>query len=448
MNNPLVFVDPADVAVPDNRFREEFPESYLKELEESIVSTGLLHPPVAEQSDDTWILRAGECRLRVLRRLVEAGKSFRVAGAEVPRGTVPILEIGALSEKQRLDVEVEENIRRRDFNFVERTRALAAYHQSRLAANPSQTAQQTATEVNRKPAEGRSVSEVTNALIINKHLNDPDVAKAKDAKEALKIIKNKTDAIHRATLARNFDPLKTPHKMLKGSASDLLPTLPAASFDVILTDPPYGVGAHSFGDQSSTGHDYEDSPKHLEEILSYFCDESFRVAKERAHCYVFCDVRKFDRIATLMVLAGWEVFPTPLIWYKWNGMVPLPKLGPRRTYECILYAYKGKRETIVLKNDCIIKIPGVKKLLHGAQKPVALYCDLLSRSAKPGDAILDCMGGTGTILVAANILKLVATYIEKKDDAFNIAKQRLHTQEIDDGAEEDDGLAISFDEQS
>lgn len=444
MTSPLIFVHPADVKVPDNRFREEFPESYLKELEESILSTGLMHPPVVERNGDSWNLRAGECRLRVLRRLVEAGRPYRVGSTEVPRETMPVLEVNSLTDAQRLAMEVEENIRRRDFNFQERVRALAAYHQSRVAQNPNQTAQQTATEVNRKPAQGRQVSEVTDALIINKHLNDPDVAKAKDSKEALKIIRQKAEKIHRATLALNFDPKKTPHRLIKGSAGDILPTLQEHSFDVILTDPPYGVGAHSFGDQSSTGHDYQDSPKYLEEILAYFCDESYRVAKERAHCYVFCDVRKFERIATLMVLAGWKVFPTPLIWYKWNGMVPLPKLGPRRTYECILYAYKGERETIVLKNDCIIKIPSVRQLRHGAQKPVALYCDLLSRSAKPGDSVLDCFGGTGPILVAANIMKLVATYVEAAEDAFNIAQSRVHTQEIDDGAEEDDGISIEF----
>jgi DNA modification methylase len=145
-----------------------------------------------------------------------------------------------------------------------------------------------------------------------------------------------------------------------------------------------------------------------------------------------------------MVLSGWKVFPLPLIWYKASGALPLPKHGPRRTYECILYAYKGDRETIVVKNDVIVKIPPVDKLLHGAQKPVALYRDLLSRSANPGDHILDFMGGSGPILVAANLLKLTATYIEEKKEHFDVAIQRATTMEIDDGAEEDDGLNIEL----
>lgn len=444
MTNPLVYVHASDIKVPEGRFREEFSEVEMKELKESIIRTGLIHALTVEKAGDTWVLRAGERRLRVLKELILAGTTFQHGMYPVPADCVPVVEWNNLSEVQRLAIEIEENLRRSGFTFQERARALARYHQLRQQENPKQSAQQTATELNRKPAQGDEISAITNAVIINKHLNDPEVAKAKDEKEALKIIKKKTDAIQRAVLARTFDVSKTPHKLLKGDASAILPTLPENSFDVILTDPPYGVGADSFGDQSSTGHDYKDSRKSWEAILAWFCDESYRVAKQKAHCYVFCDVRNFERLGTLMVLANWSVFPSPLIWYKGNGMVPLPNIGPRKTYECILYAYKGDRPTLVLKNDCIVKIPGVRNLKVGAQKPVALYCDLLSRSAKPGDTVLDCFGGSGPALVAGNIRKAIVTYIEMADDAFNIATSRVNNQEIDDGAEEDDGIAIEF----
>lgn len=444
----MIFISPDDIKIPEGRFRESFNPRKMQELEDSIKRVGLINPITVETDGDTWLLRAGARRLRALKKLISENVPIRCGTESETGGLVPAVEWDKLSSLERLEIEISENIDRDDFTFQERSRAVARLHEFRKQQNPEQTVQDTATEVAGKAAdekvEGRPVTDVSEALIIAKHLHDPDVARAKDKKEALKIIKRKADAQHRVKLAQIFDLSKTQHKLIKGKAGEILPQLQQNSFDVILTDPPYGVGANSFGDQSSTGHDYEDSPKYLEEILSYFCDESFRVAKAKAHCYVFCDVRKFERIGTLMVLAGWKVFPTPLIWYKWNGMVPLPKLGPKRTYECILYAYKGDRETIVLKNDVIIKIPSVRNLKHGAQKPVALYCDLLSRSANPGDSILDCYGGTGPIIVAANRLKLVATYIEQADDPFNIALSRVHTVEIDDGAIENDGISINF----
>lgn len=442
----MIWVKADDITIPEGRFREEFDERKMNELYDSIKRVGLINPLTLERQGDTWLLRAGERRLRILRKL-HAEKIPIRCGTDVSKdgGLVPAVEWSTLTDMQRLEIEIEENLNRADFTFQERSRALARLHEFRKSQNPAHTIQATATEVNRgNTAKGDQISTVSNAIIISKHLNDPDVARAKDEKEALKIIKRKADAIHRAQLATKFDLSKTSHRLIRGNSAQILPTLPDNSFDVILTDPPYGVDADSFGDQSGTGHDYEDSQKHLEEILSWFCDESYRIAKERAHCYLFCDIRRFERIHTLMVLACWKVFPTPLIWYKGNGMVPLPKHGPKRTYECILYAYKGNRETLVLKNDCIIRIPAVKNIKHGAQKPVALYTDLLSRSANPGDSIIDCFGGTGTILVAANRTKTVATYVEENEDAFNIATSRANIHEIDDGAPEDDGLTIEL----
>jgi DNA modification methylase len=140
-----------------------------------------------------------------------------------------------------------------------------------------------------------------------------------------------------------------------------------------------------------------------------------------------------------MVLANWTVFPTPLIWDKANGMLPFPEHGPRRTYEAILYAWRGDRKTLCIKSD-VIRVSPVHDLKVGAQKPVALYLDLLSRSARPGDSVLDCFGGSGPILVAANRMRLAATYIERNEDAYNIALSRSTVMEIDDGGVEQDGL--------
>ena len=67
---------------------------------------------------------------------------------------------------------------------------------------------------------------------------------------------------------------------------------------------------------------------------------------------------------------------------------------------------------------------------------MALYRDLLSRSCVAGDRVLDCFGGTGPILVAANMMKLEATYIENSKESYDIAVTRANTAELDDGAEE------------
>ena len=122
---------------------------------------------------------------------------------------------------------------------------------------------------------------------------------------------------------------------------------------------------------------------------------------------------------------GWSVFRTPLIWYKRNGMrAPWPEYGPQRKYETILYATKGKRPVLKKAGDVLDYPPDIN-LGHAAQKPVALFEDLLRRSCHPGDTVLDPFAGTGTIFPAAHVLKCRATGVELDQASYGIAVKRL-----------------------
>jgi len=69
--------------------------------------------------------------------------------------------------------------------------------------------------------------------------------------------------------------------------------------------------------------------------------------------------------------------------------------------------------------------PPDKNLGHAAQKPVALYEDLLRRSCRPGDSVLDPFMGSGPIFAAAHPLKISATGIEMDTASFGIAVKRI-----------------------
>ena len=243
-------------------------------------------------------------------------------------------------------------------------------------------------------------------------------------KDAMKIIRRKAEAEHRATLAGMFNPTASPHTAIHGDALEALATLGEETFDCILTDPPYGINADGFGSQSKTGHAYDDSPEMYREMICTLANESFRVAKSEAHLYLFFDFRWWDTVRLNFEIAGWKVWHRPLVWAKGNGMLPQPEHGPRNTYEMVMFASKGNRRTMAVKDDVIIT-PPVTTLKHGAQKPVALYVDLLSRTALPGDAILDPFMGSGTIFAAANALRLQATGIELVEESYNLALSRI-----------------------
>jgi site-specific DNA-methyltransferase (adenine-specific) len=90
----------------------------------------------------------------------------------------------------------------------------------------------------------------------------------------------------------------------------------------------------------------------------------------------------------------------------------------------ILFAIKGKKRVTQIFPD-VISVQSDPNLGHQAQKPVGIYKDLLRRSCRPGDSVLDPFAGTGTIYPACHELKLKATGIELSAAACGIAAQRI-----------------------
>jgi DNA modification methylase len=150
------------------------------------------------------------------------------------------------------------------------------------------------------------------------------------------------------------------------------------------------------------------------------------MAKDEAHAYIFCDIDRFHELREIMQAAGWYVFRTPLINHKENsGRIPLPEHGPKRQYEILLYAIKGWKKVNGVFSD-VISSSLEENLGHGAAKPIALYANLLKRSAKPGDVVFDPFAGTGTIFPAAHQFRCKAIGIEVNPEYYGIAVQRLN----------------------
>ena len=251
--------------------------------------------------------------------------------------------------------------------------------------------------------------------VLAEHLDDTDIAKAKTRPEALKILRAKKQREHNDHLATQFKlttSSESPHTLLHGDIKELLPTLPPESYNVLLTDPPYGIGAQSFGHQQFSSHEYDDTPETWHTLMEVLARESYRICTPQAHAYIFCDIKKFLLLTTIFTTAGWTCWSTPLIWYKGNqGLLPRPEHGPRRTYEAILFASKGDMKTQHVGHDVLTYQPPAK-LCHAAEKPVALYADLLRRSTVPGNTIIDPFCGSGPIFSAAHRLSLSATGID------------------------------------
>jgi DNA modification methylase len=190
------------------------------------------------------------------------------------------------------------------------------------------------------------------------------------------------------------------------------------------------MGADEFGDsggKAEGAHRYKDDKETFLTIVGTFAAESFRIAKQQAHAYIFCDLDNFHELKRWMLDAGWEVHRTPLIWYKPSGnRTPWVNYGPQRQYELILYAVKGKKNCNSIAPD-VLTHRSDTNLGHSAQKPVSLLVELLKRSVRAGDSIFDPFMGTGSTIAAGHELKCTVTGIELDSNSYGIAVQRVQS---------------------
>lgn len=428
------FIHLSQIRIAPNRQRREFSPTELNELAESIRVNGLLQAPVLRQEGQTFILVAGERRLRAMTDIYDLGGSFTYGGQPVEPKLVPFVNLGSLSPLAAWEAELEENLRRVDLTWQERALATTRLLELRQAQadnknEPAPTVRQITEEV--RPGEsGMAFQTTRDELIVSKYLDDKEVAAAPSLKEAFKILKKREErtqhAALTASLGRSFS--SSSHQL---HCEDSLKWMVAAEpeqFGVILTDPPYGMNAHEFGDSgmaAAGSHFYEDSYETWSRIMQVFCGESYRLATPSAHAYVFCDLDRFSELRERMQAAGWRTFRTPLIWHNPDGYrAPWPDKGPQRSYELVLFATKGERLVTQMKSD-VLEYRRDPQAGHPAQKPIALLIDLLRRSARPGERVFDPFLGSGSTAIACHELKLPCTGIEQDEAAFGIAAARL-----------------------
>ena len=434
MSNPARTIPLADIIIPPDRQRKEFKDEDLVSLAASIRALGLMHPVVLRVDGKTLV--AGERRIRAITDLIYGiGFTFTHNGQEVPAGHVPYVTLAELDALALEEAELDENLKRVDLTWQERADAEARLHNLRTkqaeARGEVHSVADTALELTGRK-DGDYQNNVRKNIILSQHLSNPEVAKAKSADEAFKILRKQEEARNHAALAAAVGQTfsKADHQALRGNCLDILDTDEwTGKFDVILTDPPYGMGADSFGDGAGRlagiEHHYDDSYESWKDLMGHWCHLAYKVAKPQAHAYVFCDFDRFHELKQMMETAGWYVFRTPIINVKTNsGRVPIPEFGIRRQYEICLYALKGKKPANAIYSD-VLSSEADEQMGHGAQKPLSLYVDLLKRSVKPGDFVLDSFSGSGTIFPACHQFKARAVGIEQNEASFGMGLKRL-----------------------
>jgi site-specific DNA-methyltransferase (adenine-specific) len=243
-----------------------------------------------------------------------------------------------------------------------------------------------------------------------------------------------------------------------GDCRDILPTFPDKSFDLVLTDPPYGHNNNN-GDMASRWEaifegrkeEYDEAKEfrpiandgvEANELVKWSFSEWFRLLNKPGSCCCCCcggggPDPQFARWSLWLDDAFEGGFKQMVIWDK----------GPmgmghhyRRSYETVLVAQKGapaKWYDTTKRVENVIRpgMYGIGKIIpsksqHPTEKPVELMSLFIRLHTQPGESILEPFAGHGTTLVAAKQLGRKAVGIEISEKYCEIAVKRLAQIEL------------------
>ena len=185
-------------------------------------------------------------------------------------------------------------------------------------------------------------------------------------------------------------------------AVDWLRSLPDASVDLIVTDPPYeslekhrriGTTTRLKNSKASSNVWFQIFPNDRFEELFIEC---YRILKNHRHFYLFCDAETMFVVKPIAELVGFR-FWKPIVWDK-------QKIGMgyhyRSRYEMILFFEKGKRKLNDLSIADVIQCPRIFRG-YPTEKPVPVSEILIRQSTQPGECIIDPFMGSGSVGLAA-----------------------------------------------
>lgn len=216
-------------------------------------------------------------------------------------------------------------------------------------------------------------------------------------------------------------------KLRHGYAEDLLPNLPKESFQLILTDPPYGMRKDFQGDLT---------PDEALELARKLAPMQYNLLKEGGGLFLFTISTRYQEFAKIYKDNGFTVRESPIIWIKKGKSGGRTDKGFISGYEQIMYAYKGNVSSLIKEDDFDWLIYNVvDKPEYKPQKPLALLEKLITISTHEGDAVLDPTMGSGSTIVACINTNRKYYGVEKEEWVFNIAKRRIDEakEKIDKG---------------
>lgn len=215
----------------------------------------------------------------------------------------------------------------------------------------------------------------------------------------------------------------------KGDCLEAMRLMDDNYIDLVITDPPYGIKESAHRNQSrtklaKTTMFREEFWDHEIPSQEYF-DQLFRVSKHQIIWGINYFLEKRDL----------PVGPGRIIWDKCNlktnfSDCEIAYCSKHTSTRLFRFMWSGMLQGKSVKEGHIMQ--GNKKLnekrYHPTQKPVALYCWLISKYLMPGQLVLDTHTGSGSSLLAYERWKIPYIAYEIDPHYYKIIKKRLELQ--------------------
>jgi DNA modification methylase len=222
---------------------------------------------------------------------------------------------------------------------------------------------------------------------------------------------------------QEIKPANLNQQIIFGDSVTELQKLEKNKFDLLLTDPPYGMDFKSGWNKKDKIEN--DKLQETKKILFDVLENSIPLLKDDAHFYIFGNIDYLPEIIT--IIENFLTIKNILIWDRQViGMGDLQTYG--RSYDVIYFGYKkefrklnGTRDRDVLNFQRI----DPSKNIHPTEKPLEIIEYLIKKSTNENDHILDPFAGGGSTLLAAKNLNRFATGIEINEEYYNLIKSRI-----------------------
>jgi site-specific DNA-methyltransferase (adenine-specific) len=227
----------------------------------------------------------------------------------------------------------------------------------------------------------------------------------------------------KAEFEKPIEIINTNQIIILGDSKEILPTLELKTFDLLLSDPPYGMDFKSgWNDKEKIANDkIEDTITLFENVLK----ECVPLLKDDAHFYLFGNIDFLSEIKP--IIEKYLNLKNILIWdRKVIGMGDLKTYG--FSYDIVYFGYNkkwkdlnGTRDRDILQFNRVTPSANI----HPTEKPIDLLEYLIKKSTKENDNILDPFAGGGSTLVACKNTNRLATGIEIEEQYYNLIKNKI-----------------------